>query len=217
MTDQKAQLAKLREEFPEDQIGKLPKPTRRENPISHCNVCNQRHGLPAIHIDYVGHASVTNRLLDTDPEWSWEPLARDENGLPKFDANGGLWIKLTVCGVTRIGYGDAQGKRGGDAVKEAIGDALRNASMRYGVALHLWHKGDALPIGEDSTPAPVREVDPATAAREELLALLAEIDITPGEASERFSADGHGNIGQSTDVKAIKELTAHYKKMAGRA
>lgn len=31
---------------------------------------------------------------------------------------------------------------GGDAVKEVIGDALRNAAMRFGAALDLWHKGD---------------------------------------------------------------------------
>jgi hypothetical protein len=53
-----------------------------------------------------------------------------------------LWIRLTICGVTRLGYGDSQGKRGGNAVKEAIGDALRNAGMRFGAALDLWHKGD---------------------------------------------------------------------------
>jgi hypothetical protein len=31
---------------------------------------------------------------------------------------------------------------GGDAMKERIGDALRNAAMRFGAALDLWHKGD---------------------------------------------------------------------------
>ena len=53
-----------------------------------------------------------------------------------------MWITLTVCGQTRLGYGSADGKSGGDAVKEIIGDALRNAAMRFGAALDLWHKGD---------------------------------------------------------------------------
>ena len=44
--------------------------------------------------------------------------------------------------MTRYGYGAADGKTGGDAVKEIIGDALRNAAMRFGAALDLWHKGD---------------------------------------------------------------------------
>ena len=62
-----------------------------------------------------------------------------------------MWIKLTVCGVTRLGYGDAQGKSGGDAMKERIGDALRNAAMRFGAALDLWHKGE-LHVEEDGQP-----------------------------------------------------------------
>jgi hypothetical protein len=77
-------------------------------------------------------------------------------GLPAI--NGGLWIKLTVCGVSRFGYGAADGKTGGDAVKEMIGDALRNAAMRFGAALDLWHKGD-LHVDEDEPrhdPAPTR-------------------------------------------------------------
>jgi hypothetical protein len=90
----------------------------------------------------VGHAALTDRLLDVDPLWSWEPMGLRPDGTPAFDRNGGLWIKLTVCGVTRLGYGNADGKSGGDAVKEIIGDALRNAAMRFGAALDLWHKGD---------------------------------------------------------------------------
>jgi hypothetical protein len=45
---------------------------------------------------------------------------------------------LTIAGVTRLGYGHADGKQGPDAVKETIGDALRNAGMRFGVGLDLW-------------------------------------------------------------------------------
>ena len=58
-------------------------------------------------------------------------------------------------------------------------------------------------------------VDPATAAREELLALLKRTGREPGEAAERFAADNHGDIGRSTDVAAIKKLTKHYREMAG--
>lgn len=103
--------------------------------------CGGFHAL-SIHLDYVGHAALTARLLDVDPEWTWEPMATGPDGLPVFDSFGGLWIKLTICGMTRLGYGDAQGKSGANAVKEAIGDALRNAGMRFGAALDLWHKGD---------------------------------------------------------------------------
>lgn len=66
-----------------------------------------------------------------------------------------MWIRLTVCGVTRLGYGDAQGKTGGDAMKERIGDALRNAAMRFGAALDLWHKG-ILHMDEEEAPEPTK-------------------------------------------------------------
>ena len=41
-------------------------------------------------------------------------------------------------------------KSGGDAMKEIIGDALRNAAMRFGAALDLWHKGELHPDEPDA-------------------------------------------------------------------
>jgi hypothetical protein len=149
-------LKLLREPFPAHQISKLPKPTKKQTEDVRanfklgirCAICGAWHHPDVIHLDYVGHAALTDRLLDADPAWYWEPLATDSSGLPSLDESGGMWIKLTVCGVTRLGYGDAQGKTGGDAMKERIGDALRNAAMRFGAALDLWHKGD-LHLPED--------------------------------------------------------------------
>lgn len=146
-------LQLLRRPFPDHQISKLPKETGKQAQERKkaqdagswppkCTVCGGYHHAKAVHLDYVGHAALTDRLLDTDINWSWEPVALDQNGLPALDGNRGLWIRLTVCGVTRLGYGSADGKTGGDAVKELIGDALRNAAMRFGAALDLWHKGD---------------------------------------------------------------------------
>jgi hypothetical protein len=148
-------LAKLRIPFPAEQISPLPKIICGECSRSRTKVCeNPRHSKSKckdcgnyitqahMHLDYVGHAELTNRLLEADPLWDWEPLALDQRGLPQFDSDGGLWIRLTVCGHTRLGYGDAQGKSGPNAVKEAIGDALRNAAMRFGAALDLWARSD---------------------------------------------------------------------------
>lgn len=141
MVYQLIQLKKLREPFPPDRIEKLPKPMWKDawknKQGSRCGVCNGYHVLEnSIHLDYVGHANTTDRLLEVDPLWSWEPLAFTDQGLPLFDNSGGLWIRLTVCGVTRLGYGD------GKEPKEIIGDAIRNAAMRFGVALDLWAKID---------------------------------------------------------------------------
>ena len=143
-------LQLLRKPFDKSQISKLPKPTRQQTDEVkanfkvgiRCAFCGGWHHPNVVHLDYVGHAALTNRLLDCDLEWNWEPLSKDESGLPLFDKLGGLWIKMTVCGVTRIGYGHADGKTGGDAIKEAIGDALRNSGMRFGAALDLWSKAD---------------------------------------------------------------------------
>jgi hypothetical protein len=115
-------LQDLRKPFPDHQISYLPKGGTK--------------------LAYVGHAALTDRLLNVDPGWTWEPLAMSPHGLPVMDDLGGMWIRLTVCGVTRLGYGHAGNKQGGDAIKEIIGDAMRNAAMRFGVALELWHKGD---------------------------------------------------------------------------
>lgn len=154
-------LEKLRAPFEPHQVGKLPKPTKAQTDAvkadfskgARCNLCNGWHHPQVVHLDYVGHAAITDRLLSVDPAWTWEPLAFDQNGLPAKDSNGGLWIKLTILGVTRLGYGDATGKTGGDAVKELIGDALRNAAMRFGCALELWHKGELhLPKDDDQSP-----------------------------------------------------------------
>lgn len=135
-------LKLMRKSFEPHQISKMCKPTKKDNPPGRCTACGGWHKLPAVQLSYVGHAALTDRLLDADPMWTWEPLAYAPDGTPFLDSNGGMWIKLTVAGVTRIGYGDAQGKIGGDATKERIGDALRNAAMRFGAALELWHKGD---------------------------------------------------------------------------
>lgn len=152
-------LKKLRDPFPENKVSKLPKPTKQQtdslksdpkNGIR-CTVCGGWHHKDVIHLDYVGHAALTDRLLEVDPLWYWEPFAINDKGLPALDLNGGMWIRLYVCGHSRIGYGDAQGKTGGDAIKECIGDALRNAAMRFGAALDLWHKGDLHEDDEDKS------------------------------------------------------------------
>ena len=148
--ERKSGLALLREPFPAHQISKLPKATKKQTEEVkadfkkgiRCQLCGQWHHPQVVHLDYVGHAALTDRLLDCDPNWNWEPVAFNERGAPLMDESGGMWIKLTVCGQTRLGYGHADGKRGGDAIKEVIGDALRNAAMRFGAALDLWHKGD---------------------------------------------------------------------------
>jgi len=150
MNDPKAGLALLRQPFDPKLISRLPKPTKAQTDAVkadykagvRCEICGTWHHPKVVHLDYVGHAVLTDRLLDADPEWNWEPAKTNDDGTPVLDKDGGMWIKLTVCGVTRLGYGDAEGKTGPSATKERIGDALRNAAMRFGAALDLWSKVD---------------------------------------------------------------------------
>ncbi|MEU1372023.1 hypothetical protein ABZ454_38955, partial [Streptomyces sp. NPDC005803] len=156
-------LERLRAPFDADLISKRPQPwckacnaSETRNCKSHakinCGKCGTWITEAHSDLDYVGHAGITDRLLSVDPTWDWEPLSVDANGLPFFDQFGGLWIKLTVCGMTRKGYGDAVGKKASPtAVKEAIGDAIRNAAMRFGMALDLWSKAD---LHKESEPEP---------------------------------------------------------------
>ena len=209
-------LAKLREPFPAHCISKLPKETGAQakqrkaaqdagNWPNKCEVCGGYHHHKAVHLDYVGHAALTDRLLDTDPEWSWEPVAFGPDGLPMLDRNGGLWIRLTVLGVTRLGYGDADGKTGGNAIKEAIGDALRNAAMRFGAALDLWHKGDLHAPDVDDEPCEenkAQEPQPKKPTAEEMpakafakLQQLAEATGTTSQAlCKKYNTDNLRNL-----------------------
>lgn len=148
------QAAALRAPFPKSQIGKLPR--------------------AGIQLDYVGHAAVTSKLLEVDPLYTWEPIAVNPDGSPALTNVGlspqtkmGLWIRLTVAGVTRPGFGD------GNSIKECISDAIRNAAMRFGVALDLWAKEDLHAVSSsgaapaEGTPKPKRadaEEAPASAA-----------------------------------------------------
>ena len=137
---------KLRKAFPPESVGKLPKGGRS--------------------VDFVGHAAVTDRLNNAaGPEnWDYEFMSTDDYGLPRTDSKGNLWIVLKVRDgkdgdwVKRPGYGD-----GSTSMKELIGDALRNAAMRFGVALDLWSKEELESAIEDPTNKTERATTPPPA------------------------------------------------------
>jgi len=189
-------LEKLRAPFDPELIEHLPrqkwKKAWEDQPSQTCDECGGYHPSAryTIHLDYVGHAGVTSRLLEVDPLWEWEPLAYTEQGLPQFDQFGGLWIKLTVCGVTRLGYGDATGKQPGTtAVKEIIGDAIRNAAMRFGVALDLWSKAD---LHSQKNPGAIEDDTPRQTS-------------TKGRRTNADEASGAPRQGVREQEKAVHE------------
>lgn len=209
-------LALLREPFLPNQISKLPKPLSKDAKKGNCAECGGYHGLPAIHLDYVGHAALTHRLLDADPGWAWEPLAMSPDGLPVMDNLGGMWIKLTVCSVTRLGYGHPDGKTGGNAIKEVIGDALRNAAMRFGAALDLWHKGDLHGDDDDSRPPqsdPQQDMSPKARAQRIAVGVAAGDAAGAALALSQMEEELMNSIWEHIDEKTQLKLTAAWPKV----
>jgi hypothetical protein len=168
----------LRAPFPEKLIGKLPRVTCKacsdkssrceKHSKTKCQTCGAFISTAHIHLDFVGHAAATDRLLTVDPEWTWEPAAFADDGAPLIRREGGeasLWIRLTVAGTTRYGVGIAPANSD-ELEKKLISDAIRNAAMRFGVALDLWAKEDLSSQHEDeqSVAAPVERPSRRAAA-----------------------------------------------------
>jgi len=205
-------LAALRKPFPQEQVSRRPTISCRDCRNSPSKVCPNHQKIRCdattgcgqyitsahFHLDYVGHADVTDRLLDIDPDWNWEPLAVDENGLPRFDRHDGLWMKLTICDKTVLCYGSAPGKTGADAIKEVIGDGIRNGAMRFGVALDLWN-------GKFAKMAENLDLDNIP---EELAPLAAKATIVQfRRIKELWSALGFiGDINQETRIKVASHI-----------
>jgi hypothetical protein len=218
--DRMQQLAALRKEFDSEHISKRPQvncywctqankakrgTTCSDHRMAKCAGCGSYITTGHIHLDYVGHAEATDRLLDVDLEWNWEPVAWDQRGLPAFDDDGGLWVRLTVAGVPRLGYGSADGKRGPNATKEIIGDAIRNAGMRFGMALNLWAKTDLHADERDSDGE----------------RLAAHQDVDAEESQDPWASEDElnkiaGGLRALRDVNSAKEAAIELAKILGR-
>lgn len=206
---------KLREPFPEAVIGKLPRVTcracsdRNTNCQDHrkqkCGECGNFISTAHMHLDYVGHAAVTDRLLQVDPEWFWEPVATDPTTGAPVMSDYGLWIKLTVCGTTRYGWGD------GKNIKEMISDAIRNAAMRFGVALDLWAKEDLNAMHDAPVGAVVAEAGPiGTPTRDVTDARPGKGESTPPVATLDPVAESGSPGEDAVQPAAAKPLPAEY-------
>lgn len=128
-----------------------------------------------VYLDYVGHAEITRILSEVDPTWTWEPAGWD-NGRPAIHVHQGeihrrdaapievptatLWGYLTLLGVRRLAVGSVEAHKP-DLDKELVSDFLRNAAMRFGIALALWMKED------NSTPSAPRSATMVTEQRGE--------------------------------------------------
>jgi len=208
--------AALAAPFPEAEIEKLPKAVSKDDKdYGQCVqgsrysadgvFCGKRHAR-SVHLDYVGHAGLTMRLNTVvGPEnWDWDSMAHHPSGTPGI-IDGGMWITLTILGVTKKGYGDAQGKTGHNATKETIGDALRNAGMRFGIGTYLWSKsdhaanlhtdpepeGNTQPSRESQAPEENREQRLLQEARDRVFAVHTDLypDLSPSARMDAVRAE----------------------------
>ena len=117
-------------------------------------------------LDFVGHADITRILLEIDPHWRWVPIAWD-NGRPAIHIENGIatmWGELTLLGQARLGVGSVRADKQ-ELDKELVGDFLRNAAMRFGIALSLWTKQEWEDLGAPASPAPKQKPAPKAAPK----------------------------------------------------
>jgi len=153
-----------------------------------------------IALKYLGHSDTSRALTEADPGWTWEPMGFTEDGQPVLVVNDkgqpvGLWAWLTVCGVRRPAYGSClPGK--GEAVKELIGDAIRNGAMRFGVAGGLWSKADRSEHEDEKPKEKAPAVDKKAQGQAVYEALVAE-----------YGKDTVNGALAAHDVSRFQELT----------
>ena len=174
-------------------------------------------------LDFVGHADVRARLCDADPEWTWAPFDFPGTGsLILSDGHPvGLWITLTVGGVAKPGYGSVD-KGKAEAMKELIGDALRNAGLSFGIAWKLWAKGErsggegeggqsgtAGDAWDKATPAPPRNGNGNGSQRGQVSRPAQPQATTPAPAEADEAAQEYAN--QAHEARTLPDLEKVHK------
>ena len=180
-------------------------------------------------LSYVSHADITRILIEVDPLWSWQPIEW-VNGRPAIHVENGIatmWGTLTLLGKSMIGVGSVRADKQ-DHEKEVVGDFLRNAAMRFGIAISLWSKQDwsdnttitSLPAAqarraEEAKPYvgnhPAKGVSSPKVVRE----FMQDNEPTPDEVAEiaaQFNATVVENI---TPIKAAPSGGKASEKQAG--
>ncbi len=148
-------------------------------------------------LDFVGHADVTKMLIEIDPNWTWEPVAFDADGLPAYRVENGMahmagW--LTIHGVRRLGIGSVMHNKP-DLLKELASDFIRNAAMRFGICLALWTKQEWHdlngPVAVNPTPkkAPAKKAPAETAGPDTKLTKVQLTQFVQACARAQLDAD----------------------------
>jgi hypothetical protein len=169
-------------------------------------------------LDFVGHADVTKMLIEIDPEWTWEPVAFDADGLPAYRVENGMahmagW--MTILGVRRLGIGSVMHNKP-DLLKELASDYLRNASMRFGICLSLWTKQEWDDVAYTPSAPVARPVQSKPATSYEEVPPPTDADYTEDSDEAVFTkSEGLMKIREATQkvgrTMPASEIASHFQ------
>jgi hypothetical protein len=103
-------------------------------------------------------------------------------------------------------------------MKEMIGDALRNAAMRFGAALDLWHKGDLHADDEEPATPSAPRADPVPTllneAQVEIVQRLAkEARVSVQTICERANVSELSELSEAKADSIVKKLNLTIEQM----
>jgi len=163
-------------------------------------------------LDFVGHADVNKALIEIDPLWTWQPVAWDDDGMPKIKVANGIatmWGIMTLHGKQMLGVATVQANKP-DLYKELASDFIRNAAMRFGVYLSLWTKSE-WEDAETTMPAKKKAVkvdEPARPAHPDALTkfvdVCAKANIDHDQVADHAGVD-LGGIVTTEDLVKLRE------------
>lgn len=170
-----------------------------------------------IALDFVGHADVNKALIEIDPLWTWQPVAWDDDGMPKIKVANGIatmWGIMTLHGKQMLGVATVQANKP-DLYKELASDFIRNAAMRFGVYLSLWTKSEwedaetskvsskkVSSVKASKDDEPVRPAHPD--AIEKFVAVCAKENIDHDQVADHAGVD-LGGIVTTDDLVKLRE------------
>lgn len=135
----------------------------------------------------------------------------------RYQTNKGAVMRNATVHMRYTVFGPGGDSFTGSAYGEAADSGDKAVSKAQSVAYRTFLlQGLTVPTEERDPDADAHErapQSPADAARTRLLETLKFKGVAPVEAVEKFAADGHGELGRSTDVKAIDALIDHYRQV----
>lgn len=175
-------------------------------------------------LDFVGHADVNKALIEIDPMWTWQPVAWDDEGMPKIKVANGvatMWGVMTIHGKQMLGVATVQANKP-DLYKELASDFIRNAAMRFGVYLSLWTKSEwedaaitgkataRKPKGEDTKESVLRPAHPD--ALQKFIAVCDENNLDHEQVADHAGV----NITGIVTTEDLVKLRESFKALKGQ-